>query len=236
MRLAPYRDGDLRTEGVVVTFIDVTQLTRAQLHQRLLMDELNHRVKNTLATVQAIASQSFRGVAGPEAERNAFSDRLRALAAAHDVLTAESWEGADLDRIVQASLGPFEPDNDGDRVRIDGPAVRLAPRAAVAIALHELATNAVKYGALSTRTGSVHVAWRVSAGEGPGDGARLRLRWEERGGPAVAPPAGRGFGSRLIEAGLAAELQGEATLSYEPEGLVCIVDVPLHAVGARAEG
>ncbi|WP_349372100.1 HWE histidine kinase domain-containing protein [Salinarimonas sp.] len=234
VRLAPYRDGGDKTSGVVVTFVDVTQLTRAQIHQRLLMDELNHRVKNTLATIQAIAGQSFRGAADPADEREAFTARLLALAGAHDVLTIESWEGADLDEIVRVALRPFSPDS-GARIRIEGPQVRLSPRAAVAIALalHELATNAAKYGALSAEDGKVAVVWSVS---GAGEAERLHLRWEERDGPRVVPPERRGFGSRLIETGLAAELQGTAELRYEPTGVECVVDAPLRAAQAVGEG
>ncbi|MGJ3264934.1 MAG: CheR family methyltransferase [Salinarimonas sp.] len=234
VRLAPYRDGDMRTEGVVVTFIDVTQLTRAQQHQRLLMDELNHRVKNTLASVQAIAGQSFRGKTDSATEREAFAARLRALAGAHDVLTSECWEGADLAEIVRVAVDPFDPAGADARLHVEGPHVRLDPRGAVAIALalHELATNAVKHGALSVQAGRIAVTWEIGGEDGT---RRLRLRWQERGGPPVSPPGGRGFGSRLIEHGLAAELQGSASLRFEPDGLVCEVDAPL-ADQRAAEG
>lgn len=226
VRLAAYRDSDHKIAGVVATFLDVTQLTRAQIHQRLLMDELNHRVKNTLATVQAIAGQSFRGNDDTAAERKTFTSRLLALAGAHDVLTVQSWEGADLGEIVQVALDPFRPDR-RERIETDGPPARLNPRAAVAIALalHELATNAAKYGALSDDAGRVRVTWTVAERDGE---TMLRLRWEERDGPPVTPPDRRGFGSRLIEVGLASELHGTAELRYEPEGVVCVFEAPLR--------
>lgn len=201
----------------------VLERKRTEAHQRLLVNELNHRVKNTLAIVQSIATQTFKGKNTDEAARNAFESRLAALAAAHDLLTAENWEAAPLRQVVEeAGLGCGVP---GDRISVTGPDLRLQPKTAVSIAmaLHELCTNAVKYGALSTPSGRVDIAWEIVAGE-PG---RLRLSWKEKGGPPVAAPARRGFGSRLIERGLASELGGSAELHFLPSGVHFALDAPL---------
>ena len=204
--------------------VDITDARVAGDHQTLLIHELNHRVKNTLATVQSIAMQSLRGLRGPAADagRGAFEARLLALARAHDVLTRQSWESADLDEVVADAVAPL----DGTRSRFaaEGPRVRLAPRMAlsIAMALHELGTNAVKYGALSNATGGVSIRWTVEAG------TRLRLVWTERGGPPVAAPENRGFGSRLIARNLARELAGSVSLGFAPAGVTCEIDAPLR--------
>jgi len=204
----------------------VLERKRTEEHQRLLLNELNHRVKNTLAVIQSIASQTFRGDSTTPAARQAFESRLTALAGAHDLLTGRNWEAAPLGQVVErAGLGCGAS---RDRVRIEGEDVELPPRTAVsvAMALHELCTNAVKYGALSNDSGTVTVRWRVSSDGGE---RRLRLEWREEGGPPVAPPARRGFGSRMIERGLAAELGGTVALEFRSEGLRCLVDAPLAA-------
>jgi two-component sensor histidine kinase len=200
---------------------DVTARHRAEEHLHLMVNELNHRVKNTLAIVQAIAHQTLRG-APPEA-RTALDGRLMALSSAHNLLTAESWEATDLAAVVHEALDGCS--GDSDRFQCEGPHVRLEPKTAVtiAMALHELCTNATKYGALSNPEGRVSVTWRVEDGGAP----RLRLTWRERGGPPVSPPERRGFGSRMIERALAAELQGTVRLDFDPEGLVCEIDAPL---------
>lgn len=198
---------------------------RAEERQRLLINELNHRVKNSLATVQAIAQQTLSRPDVPEDARRAFAERLHALARAHDVLTEESWEGAELSEVVASALNPYGG-KAASHFHIEGPSVRLAPRVALSLvmALHELATNAAKYGALSHSGGRVEIVWEV---EEHGDARRLRLRWEEKDGPAVVPPQHKGFGSRLIERGLAAELRGNATVTYEAKGVVCTIDALL---------
>lgn len=203
---------------MVGTNIDVTDRKVAEAHQRLLINELNHRVKNTLAIVQAIAWQSLRGSAPPEV-RDAFEGRLAALSAAHDVLTQQSWESAAIDRIIVEATAPHQ---DG-RISAEGPAVELAPKTAVALglAMHELATNAVKHGALSASAGRVEIRWRVEAD-------RLSLIWTERGGPPARAPARRGFGFRMLEKGLADELRGEVRLDFRPEGLVCRLEAALR--------
>jgi len=205
---------------VVGTNIDVTERKTAEEHQRLLVNELNHRVKNTLAIVQAIAWQSFRSGGMDRPARDAFEGRLAALAAAHDVLTRQNWESASIGQMVAGAVAPHDPGE--GRLTVEGPAVRLDPKTAVAVAMamHELATNAVKHGALSAASGRVDVRWTVAEG-------RLHLSWRETGGPPVVAPAQRGFGARLLEQGLAEELQGTVRLEFRPEGVVCEVEARL---------
>jgi len=147
--------------------------------------------------------------------------RLLALSNAHDLLTRENWDGAELSQVVAEALGPYRR----EQIAIEGPEVRLLPRVALALtlALHELATNAAKYGAFSVPSGRVAITWGVR----PGDPPHLIFRWEEHGGPLVAPPQQKGFGSRLIERSLALELAGKVQLTYDPAGVVCEVDAPL---------
>jgi PAS domain S-box-containing protein len=210
---------------MVGTNIDVTERRDAEERQRLLLNELNHRVKNILAIIQGIAHQSFKGAEVADAARQAFEGRLAALSAAHNILTRENWEAASIGQIVEDALGPYR----SARVSGEGPDVRLPSKTAVslALALHELATNAAKYGALSAPDGRVRVAWSNDEG-------RLELRWEERDGPAVSPPAHRGFGTRMIERALASELGGEAHIDFEPAGVVCRLSAALPPVPVQA--
>ncbi|KQT89027.1 sensor histidine kinase [Methylobacterium sp. Leaf466] len=203
------------------------ELRRREVARRLLVDELNHRVKNTLATVQSLARQSLRAATGEAAQegRATFEARLFALASAHDVLTRESWASVDLADVVAAVIRPYRG-GPAPRFALTGPEVRLSPRTALALsmAIHELCTNAAKYGALSTETGTVGIAWRVEPG---GEGQELHLTWREEGGPPVSLPDRRGFGSRLIERGLAAELRGATEIRFEPTGVVCALSATL---------
>ncbi|WP_269716047.1 PAS domain-containing sensor histidine kinase [Caulobacter sp. NIBR2454] len=204
---------------------DITERKKADEHLRLMVNELNHRVKNSLASVQAVAAQTFRGATSLAEAKEAFTNRLIAMSDAHDILTDENWEGADL-RDMVAAAARLHAGEDALRFVSDGPPARLSPKTALslAMALHELGTNAVKYGALSTPPGRVSVRWSVEGREAE---RRLRLIWTESGGPPVTPPRRRGFGSRLMEKGLAAELGGQVTLSFDPAGVVCIIDAPL---------
>jgi two-component sensor histidine kinase len=201
--------------------LEIEHRRRIERHQNLLLDELNHRVKNTLATVQAMAVQTIKGV--DVAARDSFLARLFALSSQHDLLTLDNWEGASLEGVVRRALRPWRED-EHVRFRVEGPAVHLNPKRALALgmALHELATNAAKYGGLSNLTGAVHVQWAILP-----DDKSLNFRWEERGGPLVAAPQHRGFGLRLIEHGMEREISGPVTLDFRPEGLVCQWDMKL---------
>ncbi len=192
-----------------------TTIARGEALHELLINELNHRVKNTLATVQSLSGQTFRGSADAEA-RSKFEARLGSLGRTHDVLSAKKWEGARIGEVIDAALAPFESANP-DAIRKSGPAVPMSPRCVVMVSMviHELATNAAKYGALSRPGGYVVVEWSALP-----DGL-VELHWRERGGPSVEHPARTGFGSRLIEQGFAAQLGGTATLRFDPEGVTC---------------
>ena len=216
---------DGTVSGVFVEGSDVTDRVLAERQQKLLVDELNHRVKNSLATVQAIASQTLRSTPEPRAFRDAFEARLIALSATHDLLTATSWRGAELRDVLLVELRPYAP----NRYVLEGGDVDLAPSEALALGLvvHELATNAAKYGALSEGEGCVEARWSVEDG-------RLSLVWRERGGPPVAPPTRVGFGSRLIERSLAGNLGGSARLDFAPGGLICHIELPLAGAAARS--
>jgi PAS domain S-box-containing protein len=208
--------------------VDITETKMSQQQQTILIHELNHRVKNTLATVQSIAAQSLRADKKLGEARSAFESRLFALSRAHDVLTQESWQAADLGDIVERAVEPYGGQG-RSRFTISGPDVRLQPQSALAfaMALQELATNAAKYGALSVDEGHVNVGWSL---ETCLDGAQLRFQWHESGGPPVSPPSRRGFGSRLIERTLAHDTNGRVEISYAPSGLSLAVTVPLpHA-------
>ncbi|WP_207455639.1 PAS domain S-box protein [Azospirillum sp. SYSU D00513] len=218
--VTPIRLGEGAPSSMFAVTVDVTERKRGEEHQRLLINELNHRVKNTLAIIQGLARQTFRRPEIPDSARRDFEGRLGALSAAHDVLTRQSWEAASIREIVAQAAGAHDPG--GGRLVIEGPDLLLPPKTAVslAMAVHELATNAVKYGGLSGPAGTVEVRWGTGGG-------RLGLTWRERGGPPVAPPARRGFGTRMIERGLAAELEGVVAIDFHPEGLVCTVEAPL---------
>ncbi len=218
--------GDDGTPTAVVTIArDITERKRAADRQRVLLNELHHRVKNTLAAVQSIAAQSLRGVPEAGDARRKLEERLIALAKAHDLLTRDQWTGVVLAELASQLLAPYGGD-DPARVTIEGPELRLPSltTAALAMALHELATNAAKYGALSCPEGRVRLDWRITPGDGAG---RLSLTWRERGGPAVAPPEKRGFGARMIEDGLAQGLGDAVSIRYEPAGVVCTMDISL---------
>ena len=227
VQAAPLRDQSGKIVGAVSAGLDITGRKRTEEHRLLLLNELNHRVKNTLATVQSIAVQSFRRARTDTSGREMFQSRLLALSRAHDVLTNESWEGANLSDIAAQAIVPYR-DADPTRFAVSGPSVWLSAKMALSIsmALHELATNAVKYGALSNEKGRVSITWRTLKEP---DGRRLRLEWSEKDGPPVVPPRRKGFGSRLIERGLAQELGGEVKIEYEPQGVWCEINAHLDA-------
>jgi PAS domain S-box-containing protein len=206
---------------------DITERKLAEAQQRLLIEELNHRVKNTLATVQSLAFQTFRHAESPKTARERFEARLMSLSRTHNLLNNSSWTGAALKDVIAIEIEPYAGERSG-RVVTSGPDVDLTASAALALGMtfHELATNAAKYGALSAADGRVEIVWTVA-----GDEERsptLRLRWSESNGPAVSPAPGRGFGSRLIEQSITQQLNGKVTLRFEPAGLVCELEIPLH--------
>jgi two-component sensor histidine kinase len=206
---------------------DIAEQRRAQERQTLLMKELNHRVKNTLAAVQAIMAQGLRGAGVSGEVREGIEARLIALSRSHDLLTRERWQSASLVDLVALALEPYRnAAGQPPRYRVQGLDVRLPPNPVLALgmAFHELATNAAKYGALSNAVGHVEVSWNLVPNAA---GSRLRLCWRECGGPPVSPPERKGFGSRLLERGLAHELDGAVRLDYAPAGLVCEIEIPL---------
>lgn len=220
--------------GQTVRFVgavrDVTEEKQAEERQLLLTRELQHRVKNTLAMVNALANQTLRRAANVQDGLAAFSARLIALSHAHDILTQTSWTSAPIGAIVAQSLESHRLE-DGTRFVWSGPDIRLNAKQslALALALHELATNAAKYGALSGDEGRVEIDWRIEGGSLP----RLVFEWRESGGPPVQAPSKRGFGSRLIEQSLAMEFGGEVQIDYHPSGVVCRIDAPLHDDGGE---
>ena len=217
---------------------DVTERKEAEERQKLLIDELNHRVKNTLATVQSLATQTARGTDSPEAFRKAFEGRLIALSQAHDQLTRRHWKNADLRDIVEGATAPHlaHPQELQDQIAIEGEPITVTPRVALTLALglHELTTNASKYGALSVPAGRIEVSWRIE--RRPSQAPQLWIEWREHGGPPVTVPRRQGFGTRFIEGSVASELQGVARLDYDPAGLVCTMQIPLDAVTADVDG
>ncbi len=204
-----------------------TQIARGEAMHAVLVNELNHRVKNTLSTVQSIAQRTFRSSDDPAEARRKFDARLVALGRAHNVLSDEKWQSAQLREIIEGVFAPYAV-TDAGRLVVSGPDLRLSPRAAllISMALHELATNAVKYGALSQANGKVFIDWAAV----PDGEERLRLRWREAEGPPVEPPARKGFGSTLIEDVFTAQLGGTATLEFLPSGLVCTLECPRYTV------
>jgi PAS domain S-box-containing protein len=225
-RVQPLKDGQGRVLRWFGTNTDITEQKRVEERLQLLLNELNHRVKNTLATVQAIASQSFRTLAREDFET--FHDRLVALARAHDLLIQVNWEATDLREIVRQSLAPLCSNQTNNRLTVEGPAVLIpANRAASwSMALHELCTNALKHGAFKTEAGQVNIKW------GAPERGRLHFRWSEHGGPPVTEPRHRGFGSRLIES-LGHELAGSTNVRFEPGGVICTIDAPVHTFPGR---
>lgn len=224
LHIEPLRDVGGHIIGLTGAAVDMTERRESEAHLRLLMRELTHRSKNLLAVIQAMARQTARqgGTITNFLER--FSARLQALARSHDLLVQESWHGVSLQGLVRSQLGHYL-DRDHPQVTMEGPDLQLRPEAAqgLGLALHELATNAAKYGALSRLRGRVAICWHVLPSE---QGAGLELIWRESKGPAVGAPKRRGFGSLVIEHNLARALDAEVELNFLPEGLQCRVTVP----------
>jgi two-component system CheB/CheR fusion protein len=215
VRVAPYRDSALKVEGVVLTFIDVTSLTNAEIHQRVLIAELNHRVKNMLAIVIGIAELTYRSTADAASFKARFVARVQSMARSYELLSRERWTDALIGELVRPQLAPFGL----ERLDLEGPDVRLGPKQALSLGmiLHELATNAAKYGALRTERGRVGLQWSK---EPAGDGTDIVLRWRESGGPPIDGAPTRGFGLTLVEQETSYTLNGSAHLDFASGGLV----------------
>jgi two-component sensor histidine kinase len=206
-----------------------TAIARGEMLHDLLIEELNHRVKNTLAILQALVVQTFRSAT--KAEREKFEGRLGALAEAHNLLSSEKWRGSDFKDVLDRVLQPYLL-NSPERIKMFGPRVPLPPRVALVLSMivHEIATNAAKYGALSNDSGRVGIDWEVLT---DAIGQRVRMIWTESGGPQVTTPVQRGFGSRLIERSARDQLGGEATVDFLPRGVVYTITCALAEAGQR---
>jgi two-component sensor histidine kinase len=232
--VSPVRDKQGEVIQHFVSFVDLTKHKRAQSHSEMLINELNHRVKNTLATVQSIVWQALRKSTDARVIGESIQTRLSALSRSHDLLTRENWASAGLRDIVIDALEPFGVSGAlAERLVITGKNIRLSPRVtlALAIAFNELATNAVKYGAFSNEAGSIEISWTVVPSS---SGDRLTLNWIEKAGPAVSAPVRKGFGLQVIERGLAQELEGSVNLDFLVTGLVFKLDFPTSR-GLRGE-
>jgi two-component system CheB/CheR fusion protein len=210
--------------SIVKTVRNITERRRARFQREILLNELNHRVKNTLATVQSIATQTLRNESTLEAFRENFGARLIALSKSHDLLTRKNWEGASLHGLLMQECEPYQADG-APRFEIVGDDLQVPPRMALALGMvfHELTTNAAKYGALSVPAGRIDVSWNLHERDGQ---TYLHLQWTETGGPRVEKPRRSGMGSRLMKHGLAHELGGEARIDFDPSGVQYMIDVP----------
>ena len=223
MRMLPYTTAEGAVDGVVVTFFDITQVVEGELLGTL-VDELNHRVRNMLQVVSAIAGHTLREAGSVEEFGVTFTGRLKALAAAHELVSRSGWSSVPLQDLIEKELLPYG--SGSGRLVMEGAPAWLKPRAALSVGmvLHEMATNAAKHGALSAEGGRVSIAWAM---EGEGDAARLVMRWTETGGPKTTlPPQRRGFGSKRIERQLRNDLGGEFELSFEEAGLRARMELP----------
>lgn len=220
--------GDHRSQRVLLVIEDETARVKSDAHREILIGELNHRVKNMLATVQSIGSQTLRRSRSLGEFRTAFEGRLHALGRAHDLLVTENWDSAELGQIARRTLEPYRAD---DRVALDGPSISLDPAAGLAMAmiLHEMATNAAKYGALSNQSGRLQLTWWL---DGHAGSQRVQLSWIETGGPPVPPPSRYGFGTNLIERSVTHQLGGTAKPDFRAEGLRYEIDFPWHLIPA----
>jgi two-component system, chemotaxis family, CheB/CheR fusion protein len=218
---------------ILLSIEDITEQRHWEDHQKLLISELSHRVKNTLATVQSIAAQTIRHSTSLESFYQDFSGRLQALGGAHALLTEHNWRSLGIRAVVLEPLRAYTMD--ADRVRLEGPDIDLKPGAALALSLvvHELATNAAKHGALSNQAGGVAISWKLTSAESP---RRLHFVWRESGGPTVAGATARGFGLSLIERIVSYELDGEARHDFAPEGFACELLLPYRADNFQAHG
>lgn len=219
-------DSQNKPKRMIAVAMDVTDHKLAEEHQRLMVRELHHRVKNTLATVQAIASSTARSAPDMESFRRSFADRIVSLSKTHTLLVSNSWDKIVLRDLLTSELSSFD-DGKSERIRLHGPQIELASDAALSLgmAIHEMTTNAVKYGALSKPEGSVEVTWVVRPN---GAASGLRLVWTEQGGPVTVPPNRKGFGSQLIEKVIVDKLGANVDMQFKPEGLCCTISMPFE--------
>jgi len=227
LTISPVRDGDGHVVTASTIARDVTEQRQFETQRDLLMAELNHRVKNMLTGVLSISRQTIRSAASLDDFSEAFNARIAALAKTHDLLMQRQWRSASLQQILALEISPYNGEG-SPRFLVEGKDILLSPKQALALgmAVHELAMNAAKYGALSVPEGSIKIAWDTSKGA---EGRLLELRWSESGGPRVGAPPKRGFGSRLIEQGLQGELGGDVRLHFEPGGVRCVMRFPLRS-------
>jgi PAS domain S-box-containing protein len=234
LHVEPLRNEADEIVGLTCASIDVTERKESEAHLRLVLRELTHRSKNLLAVIQAMARQTARHAGSIDGFLNHFSARLQALAASHDLLVRESWHGASLDELIRSQLGGYI-ERDAGQVAIEGPAVALKPEAAqnLGLALHELAINAARFGALSVPDGHVSITWEHRERAG---GRAIELDWREQRGPKVKTRRKYGFGSLVIERNLARALDAEVKLDFDPEGLRCQIVIPAGQVVAEDRG
>jgi PAS domain S-box-containing protein len=224
--VSPVRDKNGELLQHFVSFVDLTKHKRAQAHSTMLINELNHRVKNTLATVQSIVWQALRKSTDAKVIGESIQARLSALSRSHDLLTREKWASAGLRDIVMDALEPFGVSGAlAERLVVRGENIRLSPKVTLAlgIAFNELATNAMKYGAFSNEAGSIEISWAVVPSL---NGDRLTLTWREHAAAPVSPPVRKGFGLQVIERGLPQELEGSVNLDFQPTGLILTLNFP----------
>jgi PAS domain S-box-containing protein len=231
--ISPVRDASGNIVQYFASFVDLTTHKDDEAKSKLLIDELNHRVKNTLSTVQSIVWQAMRTGSDPNVIKEAIESRLFALSRSHDLLTRENWESAGLFDIVHDAVEPFAvADGRRERIVLKGENIRFPPPAALALGIvfNELATNAAKYGALSNEAGSIQIEWTKKS---TSEGAPILLHWTEKDGPPVTTPSRKGYGTRVIERGLAHELESTMQLDFAPDGLTCTMTIPIPTVAHR---
>ncbi|MFL5097672.1 MAG: HWE histidine kinase domain-containing protein [Xanthobacteraceae bacterium] len=224
LHIEPVRDAAGTVAGLTCTAVDITERKEGEAHLRLLMRELTHRSKNLLAVIQAMARQTARRAGSIDGFLDQFSARLQALARSHDLLVQEEWHGVALAELVRSQLAPYL-DRSGSQIALEGPPVMLRPEAAqsLGLALHELAINAVKFGALSTPSGRISIAWTWQP---RGQRPTVEIAWTETGGPEVGAPVQRGFGSLVVERNLARALEAGVELTFDREGVRCRITIP----------
>jgi two-component system, chemotaxis family, CheB/CheR fusion protein len=212
--------------GAIAAIMDISEMKQAEAHQDVLLHELQHRVKNILATVSSLAMRMVKSSRTLDEFSDAFLGRLLAMGAMHELLSARQWHGADLRSLIATALAP-NIGRDGKNLAVQGPEVVIKPNAAATLGMvfHELATNAVKYGALSEPTGRISIQWTLDGADGA---QRVILSWAEKGGPRVAPPTNEGFGTVFVERAVQYELDGTAAFEFEPSGVTCTISFPLH--------